>query len=85
MKTKLIMGFIFIIVAVLAGWNVVNNQSEIELSELAKVNVEAFANYEGGDDVKLPCTKDDDSRCTVTFRLESGEISTQKIPDCKNT
>lgn len=75
MKAKLIIGLIAMFITTIAGWIIINNQSEIEFSELAKVNVKALANYESGGDVKLPCMKDD-ARCTVTFKLESGETST---------
>ena len=43
MKAKLIIGFIAIAVAALAGWNINKNQNEVILSELALANVEALA------------------------------------------
>lgn len=48
MKAKLIIGFIAIAVAALAGWNINKNQNEVILSELALANVEALANGESG-------------------------------------
>ena len=46
MKTKLIIGFIAVAVAALAGWNINKSQNEAFLSELALANVEALASGE---------------------------------------
>lgn len=46
MKTKLIIGFIAVAVAALAGWNIIKSQDEVILSELALENVEALARGE---------------------------------------
>ena len=46
MKTKLIIGFIAVAVAALAGWNFIKSQNEAFLSELALANVEALASGE---------------------------------------
>lgn len=42
MKAKLIIGFIAIAVAALAGWNINKNQNEVILSELALANMHIF-------------------------------------------
>lgn len=46
MKTKLIIGFIAIAVISLAGWNRINNQAKMELSNLTLANIEALAQGE---------------------------------------
>lgn len=46
MKTKLIMGFIFIAVISISGWNIDKNRENKKLSSLALANVEALAQGE---------------------------------------
>lgn len=58
-----------------------NHPKDTQLSDLALKNIEALAT---GENVKLPCEFDEDDKCTVTFELESGQTSTQKIPQSKN-
>lgn len=77
MKAKLIIGFIAIAVAALAGWNINKNQNEVILSELALANVEALANGESGEKTAPACkgeayiygpmkrVKDSHSKCVM--------------------
>lgn len=77
MKAKLIIGFIAVAVAALAGWNIIKSQDEVILSELALANVEALANGESGEKTAPACkgeayiygpmkrVKDSHSKCVM--------------------
>lgn len=78
---RIIKGIIGICAIVSVGFGIKHQQKKVFLSDLTMVNVEALATNET---VKLPCDYDENARCEVTFQLESGQTSTQKIPQSKN-
>ena len=47
MKLKIFWAALFTAIALAAGWNFSQSQNEMELSDLALANIEAFANPEG--------------------------------------
>lgn len=71
---------IIAIVAILAtvGLNFIQNQDEIELSELALANIEALAQYEDGSSTNWDCWSQEKSgsgywRCGPTCRWIDGK------------
>lgn len=45
-KSKLLVGVLFIITTIFAGWNIYKQQNEVKLSEMALANIEALAQDE---------------------------------------
>lgn len=45
-KLKVLMSLLSIALAAIAGWNIVESQNKLELSDLTLANVEALANWE---------------------------------------
>ena len=57
--------------AAIAGYGVYTSQKTETLSDLAMANVEALAQGEGGT-VTIPCTPEDESRCTYPLQDAAG-------------
>lgn len=54
-------------IAATAGWNFIQSQNQVELSELALANVEALANGESsGGSVGVCCNNDNNYKCKMT-------------------
>ena len=66
MKTKFIKVTFVAAIAMVSAINVFKANESEDLSELALENVEALAIYEGDDNVKLPCIRNDDDYCTYS-------------------
>lgn len=78
MKVKFINITFVVAIAMVSVINVFNANESEDLSDLALENVEALAIYEGDDNVKLPCIRNDDDYCIYTVELVSGEKQTRK-------
>ena len=78
MKTICIKVTFVAAIAMVSAINIFKANESEDLSELALENVEALAIYEGDDNVKLPCIRNDDDYCTYTVVLVSGEKQTRK-------
>lgn len=82
MKEKLIIGFVAVFVAALAGWNINKNQNEMILSELALANVEALAQGEAtaecGNMTPVIC-KATCSRCGKVYETKEAPGPASKV------
>ena len=78
MKTRFIKVAFVAAIAMVSAINVFNTNESEDLSDLVLENMEALAIYEGDDNVKLPCIRNDDDYCTYTVVLVSGEKQTRK-------
>lgn len=54
-KTRVLLSVLSIALAAIAGWNIVESQNKIELSDLALANVEALAQGEGSSSITANC------------------------------
>lgn len=66
-KSQLLVGVLFIITTIFAGWNIYKQQNEVELSEMALANIEALAQDEGWGGIVI---KD----CYTAFNGYDGKI-----------